>query len=66
MIVGSDFDDLTYGTELDHNALIAANLNAPVLYVCRASERSVDEVCRMAEEAIEDLRGPPQHRTSPS
>ena len=53
VIVGSDFDDLTHGTELDHNALIAANLNAPVLYVCRASERSVDEVCRMAEEAIE-------------
>ena len=43
VIVGSDFDDLTYGTELDHNALIAANLNAPVLYVCRASDRSVDE-----------------------
>ena len=53
VIVGSDFDDLTYGTELDHNALIAANLNAPVLYVCRASDRSVDEVRRMAEEAIE-------------
>ena len=53
VIVGSDFDDLTYGTELDHNALIAANLNAPVLYVCRASERSIDEVCRMAEESIE-------------
>ena len=53
VIVGSDFDDLTQGTELDHNALIAANLNAPVLYVCRASGRSVDEVCRMAEEAIE-------------
>jgi len=46
VIVGSDFDDLTYGTELDHNALIAANLNAPVLYVCRASDRSVDEVRR--------------------
>ena len=61
MIVGSDFDDLTYGTELDHNALIAANLNAPVLYVCRASDRSVDEVRRMAEEAIETFEA--RHNT---
>ena len=61
VIVGSDFDDLTYGTELDHNALIAANLNAPVLYVCRASDRSVDEVRRMAEEAIETFEA--RHNT---
>lgn len=61
VIVGSDFDDLTYGTELDHNAFIAANLNAPVLYVCRASDRSVDEVRRMAEEAIETFEA--RHNT---
>ena len=53
VILGSDFDDLTIGTELDHNAVIAANLNAPVLYVCRAADRSTVEVQRMAEEAIE-------------
>ncbi len=53
VILGSDFDDLTIGTELDHNAVIAANLNAPVLYVCRAADRSTAEVQRMAEEAIE-------------
>ncbi len=53
VVLGSDFDDLTSGTELDHNAIIAANLNAPVIFVCRAADRSAEEVRRLAEEAIE-------------
>ena len=53
VVIGSDFEDLTVGTELDGNAQIAANLNAPIIYVCRATDRTVDEVRRLAEEAIE-------------
>ncbi|RRD05387.1 phosphate acetyltransferase [Arachnia propionica] len=53
VIIGSDFADLTTGTELDSNAQIAANLNAPVIYVCRAADRSIEEMRRLAEEAIE-------------
>ncbi|MDO5092658.1 MAG: phosphate acetyltransferase [Propionibacteriaceae bacterium] len=53
VILGSDFADLSSSTELDHNAIIAANLNAPVIHVCRATDRSADEVRRMAEEAVE-------------
>ncbi|MDO5066031.1 MAG: phosphate acetyltransferase [Propionibacteriaceae bacterium] len=53
VVIGSDFADLTTGTELDGNAQIAANLNAPIIHVCRAADRSVEEVRRLAEEAIE-------------
>ena len=53
VILGSDFTDLSTSTELDHNAIIAANLNAPVIHVCRAAGRAPEEVRRMAEEAIE-------------
>lgn len=53
VILGSDYDYIAGGTELDTNATIAANLNSPVLFVVRAAKRSVDQVRRMAEESIE-------------
>lgn len=53
VILGSDYDYIAGGTELDTNALIAANLNAPILFVVRAQHRTVDQVHRMAEESIE-------------
>ncbi|MDO5676998.1 MAG: phosphate acetyltransferase, partial [Propionibacteriaceae bacterium] len=53
VIVGSDYDDFESALELDHNAVIAANLNSPVIYVARASERSADQVKRMTESAID-------------
>ncbi|WP_461103598.1 phosphate acetyltransferase [Tessaracoccus terricola] len=53
VVLGSDYDYIAGGTELDTNATIAANLNSPVLFVVRAAKRSVDQVRRMAEESIE-------------
>ncbi|RRD48593.1 phosphate acetyltransferase [Arachnia propionica] len=53
VVIGSDFADLTVGTELDTNAQIAANLNTPIIYVCRTADRTIEEVRRLAEEAIE-------------
>ncbi len=53
VVIGTDFDDLTAGTELDANSEIAANLNTPVIYVCRAANRSPAILQRMAEEALE-------------
>ena len=53
VVLGSDYDYIAGGTELDTNALIAANLNSPVLFVVRAAKRTVDQVRRMAEDAIE-------------
>ncbi|HMR47928.1 MAG TPA: phosphate acetyltransferase [Arachnia sp.] len=52
VVVGSDFEDIAAASELDRNALIAANLNSPVLYVCNADKRSADEVGRLAESAV--------------
>ena len=53
VVLGSDYDDIETGSELDHNAVIAANLNSPILYVCSAGDRTVDQVLRFAESAIE-------------
>ena len=52
VIVGSDYDYIAGGTELDTNAQLAANLNAPVLFVCRAEDRTVEQVHRKAEKSI--------------
>ncbi|MDF1487330.1 phosphate acetyltransferase [Tessaracoccus caeni] len=51
VVVGSDFEDIASASELDRNALIAANLNSPVLYVCNADGRSPAEVGRLVDAA---------------
>ncbi len=61
VIVGSDYDDFESALELDHNAVIAANLNSPIIFVARASERSADQVKRMTESAIDAFEG--RHNT---
>ncbi len=53
VVLSSDYTDIEVGTELDHNALIAANLNTPVLYVCRTARRSPKQVRRLTAAAIE-------------
>ena len=52
VIVGSDYETLLSSVELDNNAVIAANLNSPVLYVCKTLDRSAQEVRDVAESAI--------------
>ncbi|AQP45855.1 phosphate acetyltransferase [Tessaracoccus flavus] len=53
VILGSDYDDIESAQELGHNAVIAANLNSPILFVTRAADRNVEQVKRLTESAIE-------------
>ena len=61
VILGSDYEDIDTSSELAHNATIAANLNSPVLFVCQAEARSIEQVRRATEAAIEALAQ--QHNT---
>ncbi len=53
VIVGSDYSDIESTQELDRNSLLAANLNAPVLFVTSLAGYSPDEVQRRTEGAVE-------------
>lgn len=53
VIVGSDYETHLSAAEVDNNALIAANLNAPIIYVCKATDRSAQQIREVAESAIE-------------
>ena len=52
VVIGSDYTDIESARELEHNAQFAKNLNAPVLFVTSAKDRTVDEVLRLTEAAI--------------
>ncbi|HMR12671.1 MAG TPA: AAA family ATPase, partial [Arachnia sp.] len=41
VILGSDYEDVDSSTELARNAIIAANLNSPLIFACRADGRTV-------------------------
>lgn len=53
VVLGSDYEDIETAMELEHNAVIAANLNAPVLYVVKAQGRTAEQVARTTESAVE-------------
>ncbi|MBK7822331.1 MAG: phosphate acetyltransferase [Tessaracoccus sp.] len=55
VVLGSDYEDVDSSTELARNASIASNLNAPLIFACRADGRTVDQVRRLAEAAIDTL-----------
>ena len=55
VVVGSDYSGFYSSTELDHNAVIAANLNSPVIYVCGATDRTPEQVRGIVEETIESF-----------
>ena len=55
VILGSDYEDVDSSTELARNASIASNLNSPLIFACRADGRTVDQVRRLAEAAIDTL-----------
>ena len=55
VILGSDYESLEASSELARNATIAANLNSPILFVCRVDGRSAGQIQRLAEAAIETL-----------
>ncbi|GAA1394204.1 phosphate acetyltransferase [Luteococcus peritonei] len=48
VIVGSDYGDVSAPTEMNFNARVAANLNAPVMLAVRGKNRTADEIRRSA------------------
>lgn len=55
VVVGSDFTDVATPTELVFNGRIAANLDAPVLLVVSARDRTPDQVAQVSQLAIAEL-----------
>ena len=56
LVVGSDYADVTSGTELSFNAKIAANLGSAVVLVVHGRERTPEQVHAAADSAIAELR----------
>jgi phosphate acetyltransferase len=56
LVVGSDYADVTSGTELSFNAKIAANLGSPVVLVVHGQERTPEQIRAAAAGAIAELR----------
>ena len=56
LVVGSDYSDVTTGTELSFNAKIAANLGSPVVLVVHGRQRSPERIRAAAASAIAELR----------
>jgi phosphate acetyltransferase len=56
LVVGSDYTDVTSGTELSFNAKIAANLGSPVVLVVHGRERTPEQIRAAAAGAIAELR----------
>lgn len=55
VVLGSDYTDVSTGTELSLNARIAANLGAPVVLVVHGRERSPEQIHAAADGAINEL-----------
>ncbi len=55
VVVGSDYTDVAGPTELAFNALVAANIGAPVLLTVSGADRQADDVARIAEVAVSAL-----------
>jgi phosphate acetyltransferase len=56
VVLGSDYTDVSTGTELTLNARIAANLGSPVVLVVHGRERNPEQVRVAAEGALAELR----------
>ena len=56
VVVGSDYTDVSTGTELSFNAKIAANLGSPVVLVVHGRERTPEQIRAAADGAIAELR----------
>ena len=56
LVLGSDYTDVTTGTELSFNAKIAANLGAPVVLVVHGRQRTPEQIRAAADGAIAELR----------
>ena len=56
LVLGSDYTDVSTGTELSLNAKIAANLGSPVVLVVHGRGRTPAQVQAAAESALTELR----------
>jgi phosphate acetyltransferase len=56
VVVGSDYTDVTSGTELSFNAKIAANLGSPVVLVVHGRGRTPEQIRAAAESAVVELQ----------
>ncbi len=56
VVLGSDYTDVSTGTELSFNARIAANLGSPVVLVVHGRERAPEQIRAAADSAIAELR----------
>lgn len=61
VILGSDYTDISTGTELSFNSKIAANLGASAVLVVHGRQRTPDEVVQTATSAIAELRSQHVH-----
>ncbi len=55
LVLGSDYTDVSTGTELAFNAHVAANLGAPVVLVVHGRDRTPEQVRVAADGAIAEL-----------
>ena len=55
LVVGSDYTDVTSGTELSFNAKIAANLGSPVVLVVHGRQRTPEQISAAAASGIAEL-----------
>ena len=56
LVLGSDYTDVSTGTELSFNAKIAANLGSPVVLVVHGRGRTPDQIRAAADGALAELR----------
>ncbi len=56
VVLGSDYTDVSTGTELSFNARVAANLGSPVVLVVHGRDRTPDQVTTAAASALTELR----------
>jgi len=55
VVLGSDYTDVSTGTELSFNAKIAANLGSPVVLVVHGRDRTPEQVRAAADSAVAEL-----------
>ena len=60
LVLGSDYADVSTGTELSFNAKIAANLGSPVVLVVHGRERTPEQIRAAADGAIDRTAGQPR------
>ena len=56
VVLGSDYTDVSTGTELSFNARVAANLGSPVVLAVHGRDRTPEQIATAAATALTELR----------